>query len=804
MSGTGFIIDIYHHQSKPILYILGRMENQETFAIIENREKPHFYIRRSERELAAGTGMKHQLMECSCRTMDGESVLRLECNTMRDLRRSKEILERERVRTYEGDVKFADQFLLSRSIDRSIEISGVYKKGRRVDRIYINPAMKSASRIPQLKVLALDIETSLETHHIRALSLAGEGFKRVLLVPHDPIETNQPDIQENFKTEKELLERFAFLVNEFDPDILTGWNVIDFDFLMIARRFADLGLVMDFGRSDKSCVFLESKQGRKHQLIIPGRQVIDSMWLIRASREKYKDYTLETVSQTLLGEGKEISLKGDEKVELLEKLYREDPHEYALYCLKDSELVIRILKKTNLMNLTIMRSLLTGINLERAWTSIMPFEHLYMKFLHQRSIVAPSLGTDSHTTFGAPGGYILSPESALYENVYIFDFKSLYPSIIRTFNIDPLSFVFVDSDPGKNENSVNYIKAPNNACFLREPGILPEIISGFFEKREQAKRDGDPTASYVYKILMNSFYGVLGTPGCRFASSLFAGAITGFGQKLLIWCRDYLREKGFRVIYGDTDSLFVESVYPPGTDYHVLLQHGERLTADVNSAVGDYVKQEYNVVPRLELEFEKIYSKLFIPPMRLPGRPLVQADKDDKARGRAKGYAGFTMTAHSNPDISTLIEIKGMEAIRSDWTDLAHEFQIHLLSLVFTHAKEEEIICYIKKICSELREGKYDDKLIYRKQLRRSVISYTKNKPPQVKAAEKLGWKNRRGRIEYVITQNGPEPVAKQLSPLDYDHYIDKQLKPIALSFHQILTFDPELLFDGLDQPLLF
>ncbi len=140
----------------------------------------------------------------------------------------------------------------------------------------------------------------------------------------------------------------------------------------------------------------------------------------------------------------------------------------------------------------------------------------------------------------------------------VFDFQSLYPSIIRSFNIDPLSHVprrKVDDLPEAEREQL--IRAPNGACFSRETAILPELMDRFFEERRKAKERGDEVASFVYKIIMNSFYGVLGADGCRFAGSDLAGAITSFGHHLMSWCKAFLERQGYRVLYGDTDSLFV-------------------------------------------------------------------------------------------------------------------------------------------------------------------------------------------------------------------------------------------------------
>ncbi len=455
-----------------------------------------------------------------------------------------------------------------------------------------------------------------------------------------------------------------------------------------------------------------------------------------------------------------------------------------------------ILEKTGLLDLTLKRCQLTGINMERAWTSIPVFEHLYIEQLHERGFVAPSPGVDVKPTGGVPGGAILEPHPGLHENVFVFDFKSLYPSIIRTFNIDPLSLVeCADSE------DLSVIRAPNGACFRREPGILPGLLDRFFENREEAKKRGDKLASYVYKIIMNSFYGVLGTPGCRFAAAELAGAITGFGQSLLRWCKDRFEADGHQVLYGDTDSVFVKLEVPADAVPEDLHRQGREAARQVNLALSEYVNREYGVRSQLELEFEKIYAQFFLPSVR-----GVQAGAKALAggapRGRAKGYAGLPVPEREGE--TPEIEIKGMEAIRRDWTDLAQEFQVRMLGFVFQKKPLAEIQAHIQELLEDLFAGKLDPKLVYRKALRKPLAEYTKSKPPHAKAAELLGWTKERGLVRYLWTVEGPQPVSKRTAKIDYWHYVDKQLKPIAGVFSKALGSDMESLFEANPQSTLF
>jgi DNA polymerase-2 len=150
--------------------------------------------------------------------------------------------------------------------------------------------------------------------------------------------------------------------------------------------------------------------------------------------------------------------------------------------------------------------------------------------------------------------------------------------------------------------------------------------------------------------------------------------------------------------------------------------------------------------------------------------------------GSKKRYAGLKST----PNGDELI-FKGLETVRSDWTPLAKSLQTTLYTMIFS---DEDASGFLRQFVVDTRSGKHDDQLIYRKRLRRPLKSYVKNVPPHVKAArmadeinqsqgKQLRYQNK-GHISYIITTNGPEAVENRSSPIDYNHYIEKQIRPIA------------------------
>ncbi|MBM3247678.1 DNA polymerase II, partial [Candidatus Pacearchaeota archaeon] len=244
--------------------------------------------------------------------------------------------------------------------------------------------------------------------------------------------------------------------------------------------------------------------------------------------KKFENYTLEEVSQQILKKTKLI--KGKQRHQEIQELYegnKEKQEKLAEYNLMDCELVYEILEHTKMLELSMERSELTGMPLDRIGGSIANFDSLYIREANKKSLVSPT------TIFGnkeerIKGGFVMTPKPGLYNNVLVLDFKSLYPSIIKTFNIDPASFI--ENKKKDKKTTKEIIVSPNGACFKNQEGILPQIISKLHEAREKAKSEKRELSSYAIKIIMNSFFGVLASPNCRYFDLDMANAITNFGQ----------------------------------------------------------------------------------------------------------------------------------------------------------------------------------------------------------------------------------------------------------------------------------
>jgi DNA polymerase-2 len=767
------------------MYGLGKLSNGETFGLVDRQMFPYFYIREINFDKAHPLIEKAGVSWCQTdfQTMDGDVLVKIFWQTYGPLRTLIENLADNELETFEADIPITKRYLIDQGIRGMVQLDGDWKKGKLVDWVIINPDIQPENGEPELAICSIDIETTPDISLITAVSVIGKGLlpknnKEIVLVVGSNIENHSNSIF-YFPDEKALLLEFSRQICAIDPDILTGWNVIDFDFKVLEERFKFHNIPFRIGRSIENCYYRESQYWGSSRVIVYGRQVLDAMHLVRFTLNRYNDYRLETVAQSTLGRGKLLKVNNSENmVDHIQKAFNEDQQLFAEYCLEDARLVLEILEKEDLIRLTLNRGLLTGLSLEQAWGSVAAFEFLYFSELVQRKRAAPTTYPASDTNEGAPGGYVFQPQVGLYDNIFVFDFKSLYPSIIRTLNIDPLAMAMATRK--KDEEVITTI---NNVRFDRERGILPGMLDIFFDRRASAKADGNDLASYTYKIVMNSFYGVFGTSTCRFASSKIVGSITYFGAYLLRWCKDVFEKQGFTVLYGDTDSLFVDIGLSPNTTFEEANRQGNDICKLTNQKLSYHILKNFGVESRLELEFEKLYSKLLLPPSR-----------GETSRGRAKGYAGLIRKKGMEE-----LQIVGMEAVRRDWTDVSHEFQRGLFDLLFHDATDNTIESYVLHNIREIRSGKKNDKLVYRKALRKSLESYTKTTPPHVKAARLLDKPS--GVIHYVMTIDGPQPVDLQTAPMDYGHYITKQIEPIVrtivpfcnIDLHAALTGERQL-----------
>ncbi|MBN1792568.1 DNA polymerase II [Candidatus Woesearchaeota archaeon] len=763
------------------VHLYGRLESGESFLTV-SEFKPYFFIKKSDLKKALEVqSFVHE--PSKFKTFSEEPVVRVILDVPGQVKPLREKLSNKGVHCFEADIRFEYRFMIDNFLQGSVEITGESRKGdprkgEFVDLVFEDPKLAPCEYFPMnLKVLSFDIETDITAKRLFSVSVMCGDYRNVLIVSGKKLKH-----AEELASEEALLQRFKDLVRDLDPDIITGWHMIDFDLKILEAKFKQHRIPFVLGRSEDSCkvrIMQSFFQDSKAEIV--GRMALDGIQMLKNNFITLDDYKLNTAAKHFLGETKLI--ESDDRGAEIEEAYRSNQQLLVDYNLKDSELVLRILDKSTALALSIQRSLLAGMPLDRVRASIASLDSVYLKELKKKGYVAPSAGFDEGDEEGA-GGYVMQSKPGIYDYIIVCDFKSLYPSIMRTFNIDPLNFVPESEAKGKK----GLVKVPSGAHFKNTAGIMPDIIERLLAQREKARSEKNEYARFAIKILMNSFYGVLANPTCRFYSRDMANAITLTGQHLIKLVARKVEEKGHEVIYGDTDSIFVNlSLSDSSDDKNVkeAFSVGEHIAKDINVFLETHIKEEYDRKNHLELEFEKVYKRFIMPKVR--GSDV----------GSKKRYAGLKVDEKGKEKL----EFVGLEFVRRDWTELAKNFQKEILDRIF---HKQEVTGYIKQMVDEVRAGKHDDWLVYRKALRKGVDDYTKTTPPHVKAARLLGKDLKSTLIEYYMTVEGPEPVQKMKHKIDYEHYIDKQMRPIADSILDFFGTNFDDVIKGSQQKTLF
>jgi DNA polymerase II len=767
----GFILTIktqdYNGKAVISLYCRG---DKGPFVVKIDNQKPVFFVEHGFD--CSNVTKAFEQKTLNLKSFGHKKVDGLYFQTQADYFEARDQLKDAGQRTYEADIRHAERYLMERYINGSIEVLGVAENTRGLV-TYRNPELRKIKYHPKFEILSLDIETSLNNDLFSiAFHQKGSGeIKNKILMVGPERETDNPDL-EFCINEKKLLHRYLELMAFWDPDIILGWHVIGFDFSFLQKKCDQYKIQMRIGRNNGN-IYINERRGSGWFASLDGRVILDGPAILRGAFYQFENFKLDTVAHEVLNTHKDIESTGHEKVAEIERRFHNDKEALAKYNLMDCILVTDIFEKLNIIDLLLTRVEISGMLLDRIGVSTAAFDHFFLPQFHRKGFVASNI-LDINREGQAAGGYVLEPKVGLHEHVIVVDFKSLYPTIINTFKIDPLSNLLKDVDP---------LTTPSGHQFSRTEHILPDFIEALLAKRKIAKDQQNTHLSQAIKILMNSFYGVMGSGGSRFYNSDLPSAITETGQWILRQTIDHLTKEGYQVLYGDTDSIFYKLKAVEVTD---PFEKGSLRAKRLNEFLTELLSNQFKVDSHLEIEFETYYKRFYLSPVR------------GGVMGAKKKYAGLILNRSGQEEM----EFKGLEVVRSDWTKLAKKFQYELFEKLF---HDQDIFEIIKNIVSELKESKHDNDLIYKKRLTKPASEYIKTIPPHVRAALILdpdGTK-RIKEIEYYISTTGPMPFEGHVKNVDYQHYIDKQLKPVAegvlfiyeKSFEDIIVGDQLSLF---------
>ena len=584
-----------------------------------------------------------------------------------------------------------------------------------------------------------------------------------------------------FFNEKEMLGEFLNIIDRYDPDIILGYNINNFDLPYIETRLRKNGLPRTIGRCNQKPIF-SRKITNRFRNTISGRVVVDVYDLVKEAALKFglfkglKRYGLGDISKLVLGDGKidiahsEIKTHWAGNGEQLKKLLD--------YSRKDAQLPMNILFKERMLDKFLEITKVSGILLQDAIDGgeSTRIENLLLREFNERGYVIPCK-PDPHIVSrrnierkkeGLKGAFVLNPDIGFHDKcVTYLDFKSMYPSIIRAFNICPTTLI---TKPEKLE----YLETPNGIKFvspkIRE-GIIPQILKYLLGARAEIKNDMKRAKKpekkrylyakqYAFKTVANAFYGHLGYIRAKLYMLEIANAITSTGREMIKKTKQTVEQKTpYKVVYADTDSVMVGL---KTTDTQEALKIGEEICKLINDEI-HYI---------LELKVENIFKTLII---------LSK-----------KRYAGWNFEPIDDGWEESIIT-KGIETVRRDWCDLVSETLEEVLRTILKEQDIKKSVSIVKDKIEQIKTGKMGiDKLVITKSISKSLKSY-KGVQPHIELVKKMQARDPAtaptvgDRVGFVIIRGlemiskrteDPDYVKKHGLKIDSKYYIESQLFP--------------------------
>lgn len=696
---------------------------------------------------------------------------------------------------FEYDITIYKRYIIDKQIEPLgwIEVDGEEIKEKtdlQVDKMIEVKHVKAVDIKKEIKLRSLAFDTEWVDEKGRSklimISMADNDSYKKVLTSHEW--KGKPSYVETLKDEKQMIERFLSLVREKDPDFLVGYNSDGFDIPMLKDRATELKVSFKLGR-DNFPVYVV-RRGRISSAKMKGRvhvDIFDFVSHVLAPSLKSEVMTLNEVAQELLGVGKK-KMDYKEMVEIWSK--KKDVERLAEYSLWDSELTIRL---TNLI--------LPQIFALARFTGQLPFdvcrytysqlvEGFFMRKAFADDVLIPNRPKteeieERRMEPAYKGAVVIEPKKGIHSNVLVFDFRSLYPTIIVTHNIDPWTFNFKGCKKKYEvpEHNGRWFFCADSRGFI--PKHLEEVIRQRQEVKRMMKRERNPeehtrldNEQFALKTVANASYGYLAYFGAKWYRLECGASAAAWGRYYIGKVIEEAKQQGFEIIYGDTDSLMITHREIEGQKK--LQEIGEKFAKIVNDKLPGII----------ELEFRNLYK----------GGIFVAREKDKEGTGAKKRYALV--------DYEGKLEIRGFETVRRDWCELSKRIQREVLVTILRDRDPEKAVKTVRDIIEKIREGKVSlDDLVIFEQITRPLAAYQAI-GPHVKAAMKA---LQRGRpvgegtvIAFVITK-GKGSISDRAEPLedvkpgqyDPDYYVNNQVLPAAMRVLKALGYEEKEILSG-------
>ncbi len=687
---------------------------------------------------------------------------------------------------YENNIPFHYRFM----IDSGLKPNALVEYEESEDGFVRNARKEHAEGFPALRTLAIDIEAFSTSGSLPEpardpcimVSYASDKGAGVITYKHKVDAENV----ENAADENAMLERLSQVIAENHTDLLCTYNGDAFDLPFLQKRADVTGASFRLGRTKKA-VFAK-KIGMRTKTYVAGRIHFDVYhaitFLNTVGAIKLQRLTLDDAYFELFGKHK-VDLKYDQIWENWKT--GKGMNKVAEYAKVDSIACLDLANYCIDLELALSRQVgLPMFESSRATAGQLVEFYLMRKSFEYNEIV-PNKPSYSEVVARSEnplkGAFVKTPEAGVYENIAVLDFRSLYPSIIVSHNIDPST-----KDCGCCTDPETKAATGHHYCKKRK-GLIPRVLEEVLESRFAIKRKlseikkarGADTHEYkqlhatqwALKVIANSFYGYLAYPRSRWYDHDCGEAITGLARNYIKATMETAEASGFKVLYGDTDSLMI--LYPRGAEDKVM-----EFRAKVNEKLPG----------NMELELEEFYARgLFV------SKKATGAAGSEKAEGAKKKYAMITKEGK--------IKIRGFELVRRDWSGVAKRTQKELLRILLETGDVKKAADMVMKVITELKSGKVPlDDLTILTQLRKKAGSYA-IMSPELNAAQKARAAGIRlpenAVIGYVIGKKGKSisekaTLREMATDYDPDYYINNQVIPATLKLLSAFGYDEDAL----------
>ncbi len=561
-------IDYVTRHGKPVIRLFGKIidENKSIMALDKNF-KPYFYILPLDIEecIAELTEFNPLKIEKHRKNDNGElkDFLKVTIEHPREIAQlQKEIQKLKSVKTVrEYDIPFPQRYLIDKGLFpmSEVKVQGKVLNRPRSNEICIieiqDEPQHVKSSLPEFNILSFKIETSnphgrpkvREDPIIMITFYGNQGFQKVFST-----KKSSSDFVETIPTEKELLKKFVKTIKSQNPDIITGYNSDKFDYPYIQVRADQLGVPLNLGVDGSKLKFITLP---KKSATIKGRVHIDLYRVVRRHLQ-LNEHTIQSVYRELYG---------DEKIDIsIDQLYThgddaEKKEKFFRYSLEDAKAISQIGEKMLPLSMEIARLVGQSVFDVTRRGSGYQVEYLLIRKAYEYGYAVPN--KSGKFLRNVVGGHVEEPTPGVHENIFYFDFRSLYPSIIIAKNISPDTLT-------KDDNENCHIAPEFGYKFRKEPlGLIPRVTSQILNDRirikSMMKKSTDPVESQILdfkqqalKIFISTIYGLFNHSTYRWYSIEASEAITAWGRDFLKRTMQNAEKHGFKVVYADTDGFY--------------------------------------------------------------------------------------------------------------------------------------------------------------------------------------------------------------------------------------------------------